>query len=255
MSTSFIFLALSLGFLGSFHCIGMCGPIALALPVHHFAPLKKQTGILLYQSGRLLTYSVLGLLFGILGQGFFSAGLQQWLSISIGLLLLLGVAAGVLNLRLLKFTGYSHLAARATSRLSQLFRKRGLRFLFLTGVLNGLLPCGLVYIGIAGAAASGSYLGGALFMLLFGAGTLPAMYAVALLGQFVSGRLRNQVRRAMPVMMTAMALLLILRGLNLGIPYLSPELEQHDTRLSCCPEKSDHPDKTIIHCSPKINKK
>jgi uncharacterized protein len=251
MSMSIIFLALSLGFLGSFHCIGMCGPIALALPVHHFGAMKKHAGIWLYQLGRLFTYAMLGLLFGLLGQAFFPAGFQQGLSIALGVLMILALVLSRTNPHI-GIPAYQKFIGRLKMRLSALFQRRGLRFLFGTGVLNGLLPCGLVYIGIAGAAASGNYLRGTLFMLGFGLGTVPAMYAVAILGQFLSSQVRSQVRKAMPVMITAMALLLIVRGLNLGIPYLSPALETKHQALNCCTQQADcKPTKTTLTCCPK----
>ena len=86
-----VLAAISLGLLGSFHCIGMCGPIALALPVHQYSPFKKYLGIFLYNVGRVTTYTFLGIVFGLLGQSFFLGGFQQILSITIGVLLLLSV--------------------------------------------------------------------------------------------------------------------------------------------------------------------
>ena len=149
---SFFIAAISLGLLGSFHCIGMCGPIALALPVHQYPAVKKYAAILLYNVGRILTYTLLGLLFGILGQSFFLGGFQQVFSIAIGVLLLLSV--------FLIYTKWSGLSKwsflfqfinSVKVQLAKLFNRKGLQFLFLIVVLNGLLPCGLVYLGIAGA--------------------------------------------------------------------------------------------------------
>lgn len=241
--------AISLGLLGSFHCIGMCGPIALALPVHQYSPFKKYTGILLYNLGRVLTYSLLGILFGLLGQSLFLGGFQQIVSISIGVLLLLSVIVTQTNWfntpRLTFIYGFIN---KLKLELGNLFSRKGLHFLFLIGLLNGLLPCGLVYLGIAGAVATGNYLKGAEFMLYFGIGTLPVMYLVAFMGQFITVKYRNYIRKAMPLVVTVMAVLLIVRGLNLGIPYLSPQFEKEHHRVSCC-EKST--DKQEITCSPK----
>ena len=242
--------AITLGLLGSFHCIGMCGPIALALPVHHYSSLKKYTGIIFYNAGRILTYTTLGLLFGLLGQSFFIGGFQQVISVSIGILLLLSVV-----LPRFRFFGsnsttflYSFISSIKNS-LGNLFNKKGLHFLFFIGVLNGLLPCGLVYLGIAGAIASGNYLRGAEFMFYFGLGTAPIMFSVALLGQFVSLKYRNAIRKTMPVMVSIMAIMLIIRGLNLGIPYLSPEFEKQSNTVSCCEKNTQV--KAIVNCSPK----
>ncbi|MCC6180913.1 MAG: sulfite exporter TauE/SafE family protein [Bacteroidia bacterium] len=232
---SLFLAAISLGLLGSFHCIGMCGPIALALPVHQYSTLNKYIGILLYNVGRVLTYSILGLIFGLLGQSFFIGGFQQAVSISIGAVLLLSVFfthTSILNTP--KFSSITIFISRLQYKLSTFFQKKGLHFLFLIGILNGLLPCGLVYIGIAGAIATGHYLKGAEFMLFFGIGTIPVMYVVAFLGQFISIKFRNIIKKSMPVVISVMALLLIIRGLNLGIPYLSPLAQKESKTISCC---------------------
>lgn len=245
-----VLAAISLGLLGSFHCIGMCGPIALALPIHQYSPFKKYLGILLYNLGRIFTYSLLGFLFGLLGQSFFLGGFQQVLSISIGVLLLLSVIVTQTNWFNMPRLGFIYSFVNSVKiELGNLFNKKGLHFLFFIGLLNGLLPCGLVYLGIAGAIASGHYLKGAEFMFYFGIGTIPVMYAVAFMGQFITVKYRNYIRKAMPVVVSFMALLLIVRGLNLGIPYLSPQFEKESHKVSCCEKPTSG--KTDIKCSPK----
>jgi sulfite exporter TauE/SafE len=246
---SFIIVAISLGFLGSFHCIGMCGPIALALPVHQYSILKKYIGILLYNLGRITTYTCLGLLFGLMGQSFFIGGLQQGVSIAIGILLLASVILphfSFINLPGLSFI-YKFINT-VKLKLGKLFHQKGLHFLYFIGLLNGLLPCGLVYLGIAGAIATGHYVKGGQFMFFFGIGTAPIMFAATALGQFISASNRNVIRKTIPVMVTIMAVMLILRGLNLGIPYVSPRFEKTTQTVSCC-EKPDS--KTAVNCSPK----
>jgi sulfite exporter TauE/SafE len=230
-----IIAAISLGLLGSFHCIGMCGPIALALPVHQLSTLKKYFGILLYNLGRITTYTFLGVVFGLLGQSFFLGGFQQILSITIGVLLLISVL--ISQTKWFSTPGLSFIyngINKVKISLANLFNKRGLHFLFLIGLLNGLLPCGLVYLGIAGAIATGNYIAGAQFMFYFGVGTVPVMYAVAFLGQFITLKYRNHIRHSMPYVVSIMAILLIVRGLNLGIPYLSPEFEKETSTVNCC---------------------
>lgn len=230
-----IIAAISLGFLGSFHCIGMCGPIALALPVHHYSPLKKALGIFLYNFGRIITYTIMGLLFGLLGQSFFMGGFQQALSIGIGVLLLASVWLTQLRYFNTPANGFLYrFVNNLKLQLGKLFGKRGLRFLFLIGLLNGLLPCGLVYLGIAGSIASGHTIKGAEFMFYFGLGTIPVMYAVAFLGQFITLNNRNRIRKAMPFVVSVMAVMLIIRGMNLGIPYVSPAFEKNTHAVSCC---------------------
>jgi len=246
----FFIAAISLGFLGSFHCIGMCGPIALTLPVNQYGNFKKYTGLFLYNAGRIITYTFLGLIFGLLGQSFFIGELQQGVSIGIGILLLASVVLpniSTINTPRLSFA--FRWINILKNQLGNLFNKKGLHFLFFIGLLNGLLPCGLVYLGIAGAIATGHYLTGAEFMFYFGIGTAPIMFAVSMLGQFISIRFRNSIRKTIPVMVSLMALILIVRGLNLGIPYLSPQFEKISHKVSCCEKPGSN--KQTINCCPK----
>lgn len=226
--------AFSLGILGSFHCVGMCGPIALALPVHQLSPQGRIAGIILYNVGRAFTYAVLGAIFGALGMGVILAGYQQTLSIVLGVLLLLTVVLPSVKKDGFFSVVFPHLAFWLKARFSYLFSKRSYTALFLTGVFNGLLPCGLVYMALAGATASGDIFLGALFMAVFGLGTLPAMFSVTLFSS-LSASFRSSMRKLAPIVAGVMACLLILRGLGLGIPYISPELSHKDnTEHSCC---------------------
>src|SRR6478736_5164625 len=83
-----IFAAFMMGLLGSFHCVGMCGPLALALPINNDRASARFSGVLLYNTGRILTYSVFGLIFGVIGKSAAFFGFQQWLSITLGLLII-----------------------------------------------------------------------------------------------------------------------------------------------------------------------
>lgn len=219
----FLWIAISLGFLGSFHCVGMCGPIAMALPVHHLGWFKKILGILTYNLGRSLTYAAIGSLFGLLGQGFVMIGLQRYLSISLGIFILASVfipqhviSKYKISNRIFQFFN------QIKNNISSLFSRQKFSSLFFIGVLNGLLPCGLVYMSMAGAVASGNILNGALFMFFFGLGTLPLMLSVSWFSHLISLSFRSTVRKLVPYVMSVMAVMLILRGMNLGIPYLSP---------------------------------
>lgn len=226
-----------LGFVGSFHCIGMCGPIALTLPVQHLSGWKKLAGMLLYNAGRITAYALLGIIFGWLGKQLYLGGLQQWLSVITGVVLLLAV--------LVKYTGTwwrrggalpSVFTGKIKSALGTLLRQQRFRTLFAIGFLNGLLPCGLVYLAIAGAIATGGVLQGALFMAAFGAGTLPAMAGVTWFSHLVTISVRNRMRSLIPVVISIMGVLLILRGLNLGIPYISPAMSSGTEHVvhNCC---------------------
>jgi len=229
--------ALSLGFLGSFHCIGMCGPIALALPVQHLTGSRKMAGILLYNGGRISAYALLGLFFGWLGRQFYLGGLQQWLSIVLGAGLLLVVLLQYIAKKSMPVAArIGRLTGGVRKVLGSLLRRQQFRTLYAIGFFNGLLPCGLVYLGIAGSLATVHAYEGALFMAAFGAGTLPAMAAVTGARHLFSLRLRNQVKRLVPVVITAMGLLLIVRGMNLGIPYISPSMHRNASGVveRCC---------------------
>lgn len=232
----FLLIALSLGFLGSFHCIGMCGPIALALPTNSENSFKKISGSLLYNAGRIFTYGSSGLLFGLLGKSFIIAGYQQALSIALGVLVLVLVLfpqryAAHFGLTRFIFSFIS----KVKSELGLLFKKKTYSGTFSIGVLNGLLPCGLVYLGVAGSIATGDPVKGSAFMMAFGLGTLPAMLFISMASQLITMNVRNKMRKAVPVFVVAMACMLILRGMNLGIPYVSPELSKTDcTKHTCC---------------------
>jgi sulfite exporter TauE/SafE len=235
----FLLAALTLGLLGSFHCIGMCGPIAFSLPLHNESTAKQVSGSLVYNTGRVITYGFFGFLFGTLGKGFVMAGYQQALSVTLGVLLLLLVffpQKYIPHFTLTKII-YS-LVSKVKSSLAKLLKQKSLAALFSIGLLNGFLPCGLVYLGVAGAIATGDSLKGSLFMMAFGAGTLPAMLFVSLASRFVSIGWRNKMRKAVPVFVVLMAAVLIMRGMNLGIPYLSPEMSKTDcTKHTCCHKK------------------
>lgn len=235
----YLIAALSLGILSAFHCIGMCGPIALALPVHGRSPFMKNISILIYNLGRVFTYALLGLVFGFIGESFVLFGFQQKLSIGLGVLILLIVAFPHFRKKLPSLN-FPFIAKLKTRIISQ-FQKSDLRSLFIIGLLNGLLPCGMVYIAIAGALTSGTVLNSVVFMVAFGLATVPFMFSVSYVGQLISINARNFIRKAQPIIITITAILLILRGLNLGIDHISPKLHEqvsvdeacHKT-LKCC---------------------
>ena len=224
-----------MGVIGSFHCIGMCGPLALALPLKDDSLLSKFTGALLYNSGRIITYSLFGLAAGSVGQGFSFFGFQQSLSVAAGILILLLVLVPKF------FPGAArntHMGGKFFEKIrhlfGQLFFKKNQSTLFAIGFLNGLLPCGLVYLAIAGAAATGKIPDAVLFMAAFGAGTLPVMWSIAFWGNFIGVSIRQRIRKVYPYMMMLMACLLILRGMGLGIPYISPAENTVAKKISCC---------------------
>lgn len=214
-------LAIALGLLGSLHCAAMCGPLQLALPLPPGGAGRVVTGRLLYQAGRIFTYGLLGVIAGLAGKSLFLIGLQRWLSLALGLAILAGF---FLSKKVALSAPVVRLVMRLKTAMSAQLQRQTLRSLTLLGALNGLLPCGLVYVALAGALATGSFAGSILFMVLFGVGTLPMMLAVSLSGRILPLSFRTRLRNAIPVGVCLVAALLILRGLALGIPYLSPDL-------------------------------
>lgn len=230
-----IIAAFMMGLLGSFHCVGMCGPIALSLPLTHDSNLAKFTGALLYNSGRIITYAAFGIVFGLIGKSFALFGYQQWLSVFLGILIIFFI---ILPKRLSAFKSNNYILVffeKLRSALGRLFARKNYSSLFSIGFLNGLLPCGLVYMAAAVALAYGDVMNSMLFMAFFGLGTLPMMWSIAFFGNYVSVSIRQKIRKAYPYMMTLLACLLILRGLGLGIPYVSPKviLEKKGV-IGCC---------------------
>ncbi len=221
--------AFLLGLVGSLHCAGMCGPLALALPPTGTTTPAYVLGRIAYNLGRIVTYCALGLVFGLVGAALWVAGIQRWVSITLGVALLLGL---VTSRNLVRWSPVTYAVDRLKAPMSALLRRRSLMSLAVLGLLNGLLPCGLVYAACAGAAATGGILAGAQYMAAFGVGTTPMMLAISLSGKLVPPSLRLQLRKAIPVCVFLLASLLILRGMSLGIPYLSPGLSQ--TGASCC---------------------
>lgn len=217
--------AMALGLMGSMHCIGMCGPIALSLPLRGHNLGQKLGGGLLYNIGRTTTYGVMGLFFGLIGQSFSMLGFQQGISITMGSTMIATVVLPLLFKNQFK-VNIDSLTAPVRRAIQRLFQDRSFKGLFLIGLANGLLPCGLVYLAIAGAIGTGSAPLGALFMIVFGLGTLPMMMLIGWMGNFVTATARNRMNKAIPYLTLLIGMLFILRGLTLGIPFLSPPKEK-----------------------------
>lgn len=216
--TAFIF-----GLISSFHCIGMCGPIAMMLPVDRTNPAKKVSQILTYHLGRLTAYGSIGLIFGLVGKGFFMAGMQQKLSIFIGVAMILIVLIPEKIFARYNFSKpVFKLIAKIKQSLGSQFKNKSYKSLFIIGLLNGYLPCGMVYVALFGAIAMQSVGFGVLYMILFGLGTIPMMSSIVYLNSFITLTTRNKIQKAIPYVAVIIGVLFILRGLGLGIPYISP---------------------------------
>ena len=231
---NWIWAAFGLGFVGSLHCAGMCGPLALALPFSQEKGFLQLVGNTVYQLGRITTYAVIGLLFGFIGRGFSLAGIQQPLSITLGVAMILIILLpkvfplhrtppvlqkAVINLK---------------KQLGSFLKKRGIGAFYTPGLLNDLLLCGLVYMALLGALGIGSPLESAAFMAAFGFGTFPMMFGIALTGSFISLKWRNIFNKAVPYAVVVLGIIFILRGMGLGIKFISPpdkalEIEQTES--------------------------
>ena len=239
--TTWLVAAFVLGLTGSLHCMGMCGPIAFALPVNRQNNLTKFTGISLYNLGRITTYSTLGLLFGFFGKGLKVAGVLQGVSIVLGVVIILMVLLPSAFERWLSMNSvYNKFSSKIKAALSKLFNMKSNTALYSLGLLNGLLPCGLVFMAVFGALENGSALSGATFMLFFGLGTVPAMFALPWVAQKITISFRSKLRKLVPFVMIFFGCVFVLRGMNLNIPYISPgiEMKEEVQTLDCCSSKS-----------------
>jgi sulfite exporter TauE/SafE len=231
----FVFEGFMIGLLGSLHCVGMCGPLAMALPVSQKTGFSRISAALLYNLGRAITYATMGLILGFIGVGAKIYGIQQWVSIVAGSIMILSVVlASVFNLKAfvqkLSFKNAGFIQRGISKRL----KNPKPSTLFIIGLLNGLLPCGLVYIAISGALVSPSLTSSVLFMFLFGLGTLPMMFLIVYFSNLIKGKILNRIQKLIPIFIVLLGLLFIVRGMNLGIPYLSPKFNEEKQEMKCC---------------------
>lgn len=231
MSEALLISSLLLGLASSLHCVGMCGPLIMSVPVQHLPEGKKTVGMLFYQLGRIGTYVVLGVIAGLLGWRIYAAGFQQLFSIILGAILLLMLSG---RFFLNQFHGNNWLNKRVTQIMFWAIKQQSPMGMLLMGAANGLLPCGMVYMALTGAMASGSIAGAALFMFSFGIGTLPALLGLAFWGVKLSWQTRRHMQKAVPYVIAITGILLIIRGLNLDIPYLSPLLSERSIDTVSC---------------------
>jgi sulfite exporter TauE/SafE len=233
--TALLVSAISLGLLSSFHCLGMCGPIAFVLPVGERSKSSKILGISIYNLGRVITYSIMGLLVGFFGEGLRFMGVSQVISIVLGVLLILYV---VFAKKLIKINVHSKFAykfnAFVKAKLAVFLKRKSNASLLVLGLLNGLIPCGVVFIALQGALIQNSLFNSWLFMLIFGAGTIPMMFSVTYLSNTFKQVTKLKINKVMPYLTIVIALLLIVRGANLDIPYLSPSYDEQTNEMSCC---------------------
>lgn len=217
------YAAFILGVLSSLHCIGMCGPIAMMLPVERNNPAKKLLQIFTYHFGRMAAYATIGLFFGLIGKGFFIAGMQQRLSIFMGIAMIAIVLVSEKNFSKYNFSKpIFKILSVVRMKLGARLKDKRFSSIFLIGWLNGFLPCGMVYAALFGAIAMQNAGFGILYMVCFGLGTVPLMSGLVYFHSLLMLPFRNKIQQVIPYAVVCIGVLFILRGFGLGIPYVSP---------------------------------
>ena len=225
LPASFFVTALILGAISSFHCVGMCGPLVLSLPVAQLPASQRLAGLWLYHVGRITTYMLIGLIMGIVGRQISLVGWQQVFSLLLGC----GIVIYFISTRITQPfsipTIFRPMYTRLQTYISLRIQHPTLRGIWTMGMANGWLPCGMVYVAATGAMASGTWLGGVGFMMLFGLATVPTLFILSLVGQLLNASLRNRMRNLMSYTTLLIGIMLIIRGLNLHIPLISPMIQ------------------------------
>jgi sulfite exporter TauE/SafE len=217
-TTTILAPALLLGLAGSLHCVGMCGPLLLALPLDAAGKRQVLRQMLVYHAGRILTYAALGMLFGLVGKGLAVAGFQKILSLSAGVFMLgMALMAWRFERLVTALPGFGAFTQRVKLGIGNLMRHNPNRSTFSIGLLNGLLPCGMVYAALAGAIATTGVPEGGLFMMVFGMGTLPLLLMVSVFSRSFGTSIRQKIKIAQPILLGLVGLLLLQRGLNLDL--------------------------------------
>lgn len=225
-----------MGFTGSLHCAGMCGPIVWVMPFQLLQGYKKWLGIGLYHLGRASVYALMGvILFSF--REIFNPQVQQYVSMILGgTLLVAGIFAFFPNSKLQIALPWANFVKK---QLGHFMGRPSLSSLIVTGALNGMLPCGLVYMALSASLNTGSNVQAAIFMYAFGFGTMPMLVTLSVLKSRAAFLRFNHIKKMVPVMMFAFGFIFMLRGMNLGIPYLSPKVavEHNEIKASCCHKK------------------
>ncbi len=236
------YIAFVIGISSSFHCIGMCGPIAAAIPTRSATNFGILFKLLQYHIGRIFTYSILGLVVGNIGLTLATFGALQWISIISGMILI-AFAWKKYFINYFSWRIFSGISSFVSKGVGKVLRSNSPFKLVSLGILNGLLPCGMVFIALTNALLTGNPTSSATAMIFFGLGTLPAMIAVGFMLNKISLKLRSKMNKALPYLLTVVGLMIILRGMNLDIPYLSPKIEvvseemgidRGTVKMNCC---------------------
>ncbi|MGV3772656.1 MAG: sulfite exporter TauE/SafE family protein [Verrucomicrobiales bacterium] len=229
-----LFAAFFMGLVGSLHCAVMCGPLVMAVPVVGQSRMQIVASRMVYHLGRIALYTILGALFGLIGKSLLLAGFQQWLSIFVGVAMLAFLVLGAVGMK----SPMWKTSIWLKSLFENFIHRRSYLALFVLGAANGLLPCGLVYMAGTASIAAGGPLHSALYMICFGLGTLPMLLGMAFSSVSLMKLLAGlRFKAAIPIAVTLVAFSLILRGMGLGIPYLSPAAADGAMECAACINK------------------
>ncbi|XOV68770.1 MAG: sulfite exporter TauE/SafE family protein [Fluviicola sp.] len=221
---TFVITGFILGISSSLHCIGMCGPIAMALPLNRRSNATILSGALQYNLGRTITYALLGVVAGLFGLTVNTFGFLQCASIFAGVFLILFAWRKLFTrIRFLHAPNF-FFTTKMNGVLGKIMKSNNPAKLWLFGALNGLFPCGMVYAALLNAILAGSPVNSSLAMISFGLGTIPAMIFVSFAIGKISKERQQSFRRALPYILSLVGVIVILRGMNLNIPYLSPRV-------------------------------
>lgn len=204
-----ILTALVMGFAGSLHCIGMCSPLAMA--VSNLSP-RVAVNRIVYNLGRIFMYGILGAMVGTIGWTLPFGNFQNLISVLLGVTLLL---FGVLGVSHIHVPGLTNTLQRTSSYLKQLFGKflqrKNVSSVFMLGILNGILPCGLTFLALMFCLTLSSPSESFYFMVLFGLGTLPAMVGITAVLMGLVKRFNISLRKLTTTMLILSGCLLIAR--------------------------------------------
>lgn len=226
------YLAITMGLMSSFHCIGMCGPIALALPVKKGSRLLQFSALVFYNTGRAFTYGILGATIGLVGSSIAWIGYFRFISIFAGILMLFYVLwPSWLDTYLHPPKIWQKLIQSVRKKMASALQSRKLYSWLILGVLNGLLPCGMVYLALVSSIATGSVTDGGIFMLIFGIGTFPVMMAVGFFKSLFTPPLRSRIRKLTPFVIAAAGIWLVARGIFIQYP---SKPDQTSTKITIC---------------------
>lgn len=222
-------MAIGLGLFGSLHCVGMCGPILSVLPYHRISRSTIHK-VILYHTGRWFGYLLILVLFQSLAQSLAFVGLQEFISVFSGILLIVIGFGALLRTQVLSLNRFISLLGKYLQKQSQ----GRVYHVVMMGFLNGLLPCGYVYVAAAAAVSVGTFYKSMGFMLLFGIGTLPALLGLGVLRQVATRYFKISAAKWLPWVSLSLGVLLVVRGLELDIPYMSPIIEKSDEGIHSC---------------------